>query len=54
MNQLVTIARAAGLKKFVAEVLAENMPMLRVFEKSGCRLSTHHEAGVVHVSLQLL
>jgi GNAT superfamily N-acetyltransferase len=33
MRHLTKIARAAGLKEFVAEVLAENAPMLKVFEK---------------------
>jgi RimJ/RimL family protein N-acetyltransferase len=53
MRHLASIAREAGLEELVAEVLADNMSMLRVFEKSGLRVSTTREAGVVHVSLQL-
>jgi RimJ/RimL family protein N-acetyltransferase len=53
LRHLATIARDAGLKEFTAEVLPENVPMLRVFEKSGLKTNTKRERGVVHVTLQL-
>jgi RimJ/RimL family protein N-acetyltransferase len=53
MRHLARIARDAGLEELIAEVLADNVSMLRVFQKSGLRLSTTREAGVVHVALQL-
>jgi RimJ/RimL family protein N-acetyltransferase len=53
LRHLATIGRGAGLKEFTAEVLPENAPMLRVFEKSGLKSSTKRERGVVHVGLQL-
>ena len=53
MRHLVTIARAAGLKKLIAEVLAENLPMLRVFEQSGLAINTKREAELRHVTLEL-
>jgi GNAT superfamily N-acetyltransferase len=53
MRHLASIARAAGLKELVAEVLAENAPMLKVFEKSGLPTTTTREADVVQVSLRL-
>jgi RimJ/RimL family protein N-acetyltransferase len=53
MRHLAGIARDAGLKELTAEVLADNISMLKVFEKSGLRFSTSREAGIVHVSLQL-
>jgi RimJ/RimL family protein N-acetyltransferase len=53
MRHLVLLARDGGLKELVAEVLPENTPMLKVFEKSGLELSTTQQAGVVHVTLQL-
>ena len=53
MRQLAEIARAAGLRELIAEMLPENIPMLKVFEKSGLRLSTKREAQVVHVELEL-
>ena len=40
MRHLAAIARGAGLKEFIAEVLAENAPMLRVFERSGLPLNS--------------
>jgi RimJ/RimL family protein N-acetyltransferase len=54
LRHLVAIARAAGLTELIAEVLPENEPMLKVFEKSGLRLSTKREARVVHTTLHLL
>ena len=53
MRHLAAIARAAGLRELVAEVLPENTPMLKVFEKSGLRPATRRESGVVHVTLRL-
>lgn len=53
MRHLVILARDAGLKQLTAEVLAENAPMLKVFERCGLPMATHREAGVVHVVLTL-
>ena len=50
---LAGIAREAGLKELTAEVLPDNISMLRVFEKSGLRLSRQRGSQVVHVTLQL-
>ena len=52
-DPIIQLARDAGLKEFTAEVLPENIPMLRVFEKSALKMSTKREAGTVHVALQL-
>jgi GNAT superfamily N-acetyltransferase len=54
MRHLVAIARAAGLRELVAEVLPDNRPMLKVFEKCGLRSTTKHGSGVVHVTLQVV
>ena len=53
MRHLIVVARAAGIKEFIAEVLPENAAMLKLFGKSGLRLTTMRGAGVVHVTLQL-
>lgn len=53
MRHITAIAREVGLKELSAEVLPENAPMLRVFKKSGLRVSTKQELGIVHVTLQL-
>ena len=47
------IARAGGLEMFVAEVLPENLPMLKVFERCGLAMTTRSGRGVVHVTLAL-
>jgi hypothetical protein len=53
LRHLITLAHGAGLKELVAEVLPENIPMLRLFEKSGLGCTTKREGPVVHVTLQL-
>jgi RimJ/RimL family protein N-acetyltransferase len=53
MRHLAAIARTAGLDELIAEVLPDNIAMLKVFEKSGLRVSTRREPRVVHVALGL-
>jgi len=53
MRHLVVIAREAGMKALIAEVLPDNVSMLKVFERSGLPMTTRREAGVVHVTLDL-
>ena len=53
MRHLAAIARSAGLHELIAEVLPDNAPMLKVFEKCGFGLRTKRESGVVHVALRL-
>lgn len=50
---LIRIARTAGLDEFIAEVLPENAPMLKVFERCGLAMTARSERGVVHVTLAL-
>jgi RimJ/RimL family protein N-acetyltransferase len=53
LRHLAAIARNAGLEELIAEVLPDNVPMLKVFEKSGFPMSRKRESQVVHVSLRL-
>ena len=53
LRHLVTIARATGLQQLVAEVLTDNVAMLKTFENSALPMSTVRESGVVHVALRL-
>jgi len=53
MRHLGLLARDAGIKELIAEVLPENIPMLKVFQKSGLGLQTKHRAGVVDVTLNV-
>jgi RimJ/RimL family protein N-acetyltransferase len=50
---LIVIARDAGLKELIAEVLPENAAMLKVFEKSGLKVATQRAAGAVHIRMQI-
>ncbi len=53
LRNLANLARAGGLNALVAEVLPENTPMLKVFEKSGLPMTTTRDPDVSHVTLQL-
>jgi RimJ/RimL family protein N-acetyltransferase len=53
MRHLIVIARHAGLTELIADVLPDNIAMLKVFEKCGLHVSTRREAGTVRVALQL-
>jgi RimJ/RimL family protein N-acetyltransferase len=53
ITHLIAIARGAGLEQLVAEVLPENVPMLKVFERCGLAMTTRRDRDVVHVTLAL-
>ncbi|HEY1873765.1 MAG TPA: GNAT family N-acetyltransferase, partial [Steroidobacteraceae bacterium] len=53
LRHLTALARAAGVREFIAEVLPDNTAMLRVFERSGLRMERKRENGVVHITLQV-
>ena len=53
LRHLTALARAAGLREFLAEVLSDNTEMLRVFERSGLRMERRRENGVLHISLHI-
>jgi len=53
MRYLARIGRAAGLEQLDAEVLAENLAMLKVFQSCGLPMNCTREAGVVHVAISL-
>jgi RimJ/RimL family protein N-acetyltransferase len=53
LRHLANIARGARLEEFTAEVLPDNAPIIKVFERSGLALTRKHSQGVVHVVLHL-
>jgi RimJ/RimL family protein N-acetyltransferase len=54
LRHLIGLARSAGLDTLIAEVLSENKPMLKVFEKCGLPMKTSQDhPEVVHVTMQL-
>lgn len=53
LGHLTRIARAAGIRRFVAETLIENRAMLAVFAHSGLPMNRRFVDGIVHVILDL-
>ena len=54
LEQLAGAALDRGITAFIAETLAENHEMIDVFAKSGFRLTTNSEQGVVTVRFPIL
>ena len=53
MRHLAILARDAGLRELIAEVLPENTAMLKVFKKFGFRPGSKREAQAIHLTMQL-
>ena len=53
MRHLASIASGVGLRELTAEVLPDNIRMLKVFERGRFPLNTTRESGVVHVTIKL-
>lgn len=53
LRHLVTLARHAGLRELTADVLPDNIAMLKIFESSGLRIATKRDSDAIHVVLQL-
>lgn len=50
---LVDVARRHGLRRFTAEVLVHNAPMLAVFRRCGMPMTRRSESGIVKLSFVL-
>ncbi len=53
MRHLAILARDAGLKELIAEVLPENSAMLKLFKKFGFKTVSKGSPQVIHLVLQL-
>jgi RimJ/RimL family protein N-acetyltransferase len=53
MHHLIILARTAGLKQIVAEVLPENAAMRKVFSKFGFQARRSKDPQVMHLVLEL-
>jgi RimJ/RimL family protein N-acetyltransferase len=53
LRHLAAIARQLGYRRFVAEVMPDNQPMLDVFQHSGLPMLETVRGGVTHVELTL-
>lgn len=51
LQKMSRIAKKAGIKGFVGDVMPENQAMLKVFHQSGLALSSSLQDGVIHVVL---
>ena len=49
LEHLAAIAASNGIKRFTAEVLADNRPMLAVFSRAGWPLERRYDSGVIEV-----
>ena len=53
MQHIAEIAREAGIREFTAEVLPDNVPMLKVFRQSGLPIELKRDTEGTHVTLKL-
>ena len=51
LRHLIGIARANGVGRLEADVLARNLPMLSVFRRCGLPVTTRQSGDVVHVTM---
>lgn len=54
LEHLAALARTAGIRRFVADVLAENRKMLSVFSRFGFAVHRETEQGTVQITCSLL
>lgn len=54
LTTLIALAREHGIKGFVADVLADNKGMIKVYEKSGYPIKAIVEFGVYHLTIPFL
>ena len=52
IRHLVAIGREAGIEELLADVLFDNVPMLKVFERSGLAVTSKRDGSVVHLSMR--
>lgn len=53
LEHLAAAARERGITRFVAEVLAQNSRMVRVFQDAGYKSARSYEDGVVHLTFPI-
>jgi acyl-CoA synthetase (NDP forming)/RimJ/RimL family protein N-acetyltransferase len=53
LEHLAAAGRERGVKRFVAEVLAQNSKMVRVFRDAGYKAERSYEDGVVHLTFPI-
>ncbi len=51
LRYLIRIAKEKNIRGFTADVLSRNVPMMRVFSKSGYPMTTHLDTGVYELKI---
>jgi GNAT superfamily N-acetyltransferase len=51
LSRLIEQAKELGFKGIIAQVLADNQPMIKVFEKSGLPMESNLNSGIYYVKL---
>ncbi|HNP56735.1 MAG TPA: GNAT family N-acetyltransferase [Gordonia sp. (in: high G+C Gram-positive bacteria)] len=51
LEHLAAAARERGIEVFEADVVSENLPMIRTFQSSGYRVEFDQEGGITHLEL---
>lgn len=49
LAQLAKAAQGRGIRRFVADTMVDNLPMIAVFEESGFTVHLRNDAGILHV-----
>ncbi len=52
LRYLIRIAKEKNIRGFTADVLTRNVPMMKVFSKSGYPMTTHMETGVYELKIE--
>jgi GNAT superfamily N-acetyltransferase len=53
LDYITQVARKQGVKKFYAKVLADNKPMLAIFQNSGYKVNVEFDGDVYNVSYEI-
>ncbi len=51
LSRLIEQVKDLGFKGIIAQVLADNQPMIKVFEKSGLPMESNLNSGIYYVKL---
>jgi GNAT superfamily N-acetyltransferase len=54
LKYLIRIAKEKNIEGFTADVLSRNKPMMQVFSKSGCPMTTHLDTGVYELKINFI
>lgn len=53
LSYLVTVAKGEGLSTFTADILPENLAVIRLIDKLGLRYDRKYDSGLIHIVIYL-